>query len=70
MKSRFIKLIAVICCAFLICSVIIPEPVNVSAATAQEKYNAAQKALNDAKKKKDAQGEIKKALEILKGDKK
>lgn len=63
MKSRFIKLIAVICCAFLICSVIIPEPVNVSAATAQEKYNAAQKALNDAKKKKDAQGEIKKALD-------
>ncbi|MBE6729618.1 MAG: hypothetical protein E7568_05230 [Ruminococcaceae bacterium] len=63
MKSKIIKFIAAFLCAIVISGVVVPEPINVGALTPQEKYNAAQKALNDAKKKKDAQNQIKKALD-------
>ncbi len=63
MKSRFIKLVAIICCAFLVSVVILPEPVQVSAETLEEKYDAAQKALDDAKKKKKDQQQVKNALD-------
>ncbi len=66
MKSKVIKIIAVICCVVLFSTaVVMPEPISVNAAgsTAQEKYNQAQKALNDAKAKKASQDKIKKALD-------
>ena len=63
MKSGFIKLIAIICCAVLISVVILPESVPVSAQTLQEKYNAAEKALKEAKNKKATQENLKKALD-------
>lgn len=63
MKSVIIKLVAVICCAFLISSVVLPEPITTKAATLKEQYSAAEKALNEAKKKKNDQTKIKNALD-------
>lgn len=63
MKLKLIKFIAVISCAFIISSAVLPSPIKVRALTPQEKYNAAQKALEDAKKKKADQTKIKAALD-------
>ena len=63
MKLKLIKFIAVISCAFIISSAVLPSPIKVKALTPQEKYNAAQKALEDAKKKKADQTKIKAALD-------
>lgn len=67
MKSTFIKIIAVLCCVVLFSTVVaIPQPISVNAASnssLRDKYNQAQKDLNDAKNKKASQDKIKAALD-------
>lgn len=68
MKSKVIKIIAVVCCVVLFASVaVVPQSIEVEAAESlsslKEKLKDAEKDLKDAKAKKDDQDKIRVALE-------